>query len=284
MRNGQCPPAGHAGPDRMRSIQSRSGWETRVPGHPSIPHDLRPSRRSSVETPVQTVITSWSTASCLFSHAPTRAPCSSLRARRGRGDVGLCPVAIGHPELRRFSRPPQTPPTPATPTARVPGRRGPARSLSIDEAVQLALQQNLGIQIERLNPQLQDYTIAQALVELHAHRRRRRSTGGSQDSAAQQLPVGRLRRRSPTSNFGFQTQYAQLFPWGTNAAVSFDSDRADHQQHLQLVQPDADRQPRSDGHAAAAAQLPLRHRQAADRSSAARTVKSPTWTCSSRSR
>ena len=36
------------------------------------------------------------------------------------------------------------------------------RSLSVDEAVRLALEQNLGIQIERLNPQIQDIAVAQA--------------------------------------------------------------------------------------------------------------------------
>ena len=36
------------------------------------------------------------------------------------------------------------------------------RRLSMDEAVRLALEQNLGIQIERINPQIQDVGIAQA--------------------------------------------------------------------------------------------------------------------------
>jgi outer membrane protein len=36
------------------------------------------------------------------------------------------------------------------------------RRLSVDEAVRLALEQNLGIQIERLNPQIQDVAVAQA--------------------------------------------------------------------------------------------------------------------------
>jgi len=47
-------------------------------------------------------------------------------------------------------------PTQATATA------GPVRRLSIDEAVNLALEQNLGIRIERINPQIQDVSIAQA--------------------------------------------------------------------------------------------------------------------------
>ena len=33
---------------------------------------------------------------------------------------------------------------------------GPARKMSVDEAVQLALEQNLDVQVERINPQLQD--------------------------------------------------------------------------------------------------------------------------------
>ena len=35
------------------------------------------------------------------------------------------------------------------------------RRLSVDDAVQLALEQNLGIQVERFNPQIQDMRIAQ---------------------------------------------------------------------------------------------------------------------------
>jgi outer membrane protein TolC len=38
----------------------------------------------------------------------------------------------------------------------------PVRRLSIDDAVKLALEQNLGIEIERLNPQIEDVTVAQA--------------------------------------------------------------------------------------------------------------------------
>ena len=45
-----------------------------------------------------------------------------------------------------------------------PAQAPPAavRRLSVDEAVKLALEQNLGIQIERLNPQIQDVAVAQA--------------------------------------------------------------------------------------------------------------------------
>src|SRR5687767_1223013 len=39
---------------------------------------------------------------------------------------------------------------------------GPIRSLSVDEAVSLALAQNLDLQVERLNPQISDVSIALA--------------------------------------------------------------------------------------------------------------------------
>jgi len=39
---------------------------------------------------------------------------------------------------------------------------GPTRRLTIDEAVKLALEHNLGIQIARYNPQAEDLTVAQA--------------------------------------------------------------------------------------------------------------------------
>ena len=124
--------------------------------------------------------------------------------------------------------PPATPSTPATQsgtqTPQSPQAAGPNRSLSIDEAVQLALQQNLGIQSERLNPQLQDYTIAQALSNYTP------IVGGGFNWLKQNSPPSSfLSGGSETitdERFGGQAQYAQLFPWGTNAAVSFDSNRA----------------------------------------------------------
>src|SRR5262249_33942466 len=41
-------------------------------------------------------------------------------------------------------------------------RSGPVRQLTADEAVKLALEQNLGLQIERINPEIQDVSVAQS--------------------------------------------------------------------------------------------------------------------------
>ena len=49
----------------------------------------------------------------------------------------------------------------AAQVASQPDQTGPVRRLSIDEATKLALEQNLGIRIQRLDPQVQDLTVAQ---------------------------------------------------------------------------------------------------------------------------
>ena len=100
---------------------------------------------------------------------------------RGPRDAGPCPAAA-----RGAAAP--TPPPPTTQSPAAPPS-GPERPLSINEAVDLALKQNLGIQIERLNPQLQDYTIAQALANYTP------IFGGGRQlqqpaAAAEQLPLG----------------------------------------------------------------------------------------------
>ena len=56
----------------------------------------------------------------------------------------------------------QTAPPQPAPAQTLTPPPGPVRTLTIDEAVELALRNNLGLQIERLNPQIEEETIAQA--------------------------------------------------------------------------------------------------------------------------
>ena len=109
------------------------------------------------------------------------------------------------------------------PSAQAIEPTGPVRSLSIDEAVQLALQQNLGIQVERLNPQLQDYSIAQALASYTP------IFGGAVNYQHQDQPPSSFLSGADTtitsSNFGGNAQVQKFFTYGTNAVVSWDSSR-----------------------------------------------------------
>jgi len=57
----------------------------------------------------------------------------------------------------------QTPPMPALPSTEPPPQpTGPTKKLSLDDAVQSALEQNLTLQVQRIDPRVQDYAVAQA--------------------------------------------------------------------------------------------------------------------------
>ena len=118
----------------------------------------------------------------------------------------------------------QAPPavTAAQPTA-PPVPTGPVRPLSIDEAVRLALEQNLGVQVERINPQLQDLSIEQARTawrpSLSAG-----VTAQSQDSPPNSFLSGASDKISSPSTGG-NFAIGQLLPWGTSYSVGYDSNR-----------------------------------------------------------
>ena len=144
------------------------------------------------------------------------AACSVLR---------VAPVAApGHATHPPPAAPPAAPPavTAAQPTA-PPVPTGPVRPLSIDEAVRLALEQNLGVQVERINPQLQDLSIEQARTawrpSLSAG-----VTAQSQDSPPNSFLSGASDKISSTSTGG-NFAIGQLLPWGTSYSVGYDSNR-----------------------------------------------------------
>lgn len=74
--------------------------------------------------------------------------------------VCLCGLFLTAGPAAAFGQ--QTPPPPPQAAQAPAAPAGPVKTLSIDEAVELALRNNLGLQIERLNPQIEDEAIAQA--------------------------------------------------------------------------------------------------------------------------
>jgi outer membrane protein len=98
-----------------------------------------------------------------------------------------------------------------------------AKRLSIDEAVRLALEQNLGIQIQRFDPQIQDYGVAQArsfwAPEL--------STNFSRQSQSQASTSSLSGGASSIDNGTFATGVglSQTLPWGTFYTANWNSAR-----------------------------------------------------------
>jgi outer membrane protein TolC len=102
---------------------------------------------------------------------------------------------------------------------------GPSRRLSMDEAVALALEQNLDIQVERLNPQIQDLSIAQARANWTPVFSTTFQTNSSTTPSNSAIAGGETQIVNDTTqnNFGVN----QALPWfGGSYQLSWDASRA----------------------------------------------------------
>jgi outer membrane protein len=97
------------------------------------------------------------------------------------------------------------------------------RRLSVDDAVKLALEQNLGIQIERLNPQIQDVAIAQTRAAW-APTLTSSIDRTSRDNAVTNVFAGG-QNKVTTSNFETSFGIQQILPTGGDYSVSWNGAR-----------------------------------------------------------
>ena len=98
------------------------------------------------------------------------------------------------------------------------------RRLSVDDAVRLAVEQNLGIQIERINPQIQDLTIAQTRAAW-APTLTSNISNTSTDTAVTSVFAG---GQNKVTDGRFETSFgvAQQLPTGANYNVSWNNSRS----------------------------------------------------------
>jgi outer membrane protein TolC len=118
-----------------------------------------------------------------------------------------------------------TPPSQAAPIQEQKGG-GPTRRLTIEEAVKIALEQNLDVQVERINPQL-----AQADVDISRGVWLPQLTGSMQFRNSDQVPnnflSGATAQETLTSrSFSGTTGLEQLFKSGTSLVVGWDAARS----------------------------------------------------------
>lgn len=104
------------------------------------------------------------------------------------------------------------------------GMAGPVRRLSVDEAVKLALEQNLGIRIQRIDPQIQDMGVAQAQSAWAPTF----TTALSRNSQTQQATSALAGGATSIDNGTFSTQVGmnQVLPWGGNYSGTWNNSRA----------------------------------------------------------
>ena len=110
------------------------------------------------------------------------------------------------------------------PAAQAPAA-GSVRQLSMEAAISLALQNNLGLRVERLNPELQDLAIAQARTVWTPN------LTGSLSTASRTSPISGFfsgaTDKLTRDNFGTAVGANQVLPWGANYTVGWDTNRAE---------------------------------------------------------
>lgn len=116
----------------------------------------------------------------------------------------------------------QTVPNPQAPGA---AAQAPAtRRITIDEAVKLALEHNLGVQVARVNPQIQDFSVAQARANWAPTLSSSVATNSSTQAPNSVLAGGTDKITNEQVSGGFGV--TQNLPWGGFYTASWDSFRS----------------------------------------------------------
>jgi outer membrane protein TolC len=98
------------------------------------------------------------------------------------------------------------------------------RRLTADEAVNLALENNLGIRVARIDPQIQDLNIVDARTGWTPSLSTSLQTN-SNDAPNQNFLAGAQGSRTSSDQFASALSLQQVLPWGGNYDVGWDSSR-----------------------------------------------------------
>jgi outer membrane protein TolC len=117
---------------------------------------------------------------------------------------------------------PQQPPPGAPSAAPAPG---PVKRISLDDAVQLALEQNLNLQVQRLDPQVQEQTVRQVRTAWTPLFTTSVVTSNSKSPVSSFLSGA----TDTLTNDSFQAVVSaqQQLPWGGNFAIDWNSSRTE---------------------------------------------------------
>jgi outer membrane protein len=130
--------------------------------------------------------------------------------------IGLIAISIVSVSGSAFAQAPAAPATPAQPA-------GATQPLSLEAAIKLALENNLNLRVEKINPELQDLSIAQARTAWTPNLTSTVRNGRTVSPVTSFLAgaSGQLTRDSLSANVGAN----QLLPWGANYTVLWDLSR-----------------------------------------------------------
>jgi outer membrane protein TolC len=98
------------------------------------------------------------------------------------------------------------------------------RRISADEAVRLALENNLGIQVARINPQIEDLSVAQARAAWTPNFASTFQQNGN-DTPNSSFLTGAQGSKLTTNRFNSNVGIDQTLPWGGSYSVGWDNSR-----------------------------------------------------------
>ena len=112
----------------------------------------------------------------------------------------------------------------------------------MDEAVALAMEQNLGIQIQRFDPQIQDTGISLAQAQWRPNFSTHADAPVA-DAGVDQLARRAARRASTTAPSRPASASTQMLPWGGSYTATWNSPRLHDHEPVQQLQPAAQLEP-----------------------------------------
>ena len=129
-------------------------------------------------------------------------------------------LTVGGTSVSVFAQNGQTVPNPQVPTTPPPA----VRRLTIEEAVKLSLENNLGVHVARIDPQVQDYTVAQARANWAPTLTSNVATNSNTQVPSSVLAGGvdKITNDQFTTGLGVQ----QNLKWGTFYTASWNSSRS----------------------------------------------------------
>ena len=117
----------------------------------------------------------------------------------------------------------QAPAAPA-PAGAPPAEPAATRRLTAEDAVMLAIENNLGIQVARINPLIEDLSVAQARGAWIPSFTTQLQQSGT-DTPNSSILTGAQGSSLTTNRFGSNVGVQQVLPWGGNYSVGWDSAR-----------------------------------------------------------
>ncbi len=127
---------------------------------------------------------------------------------------------------------------PFTFSAQVPTGAGPTVPITIEEAVRFALERNLDIAVQRMNPEIRDIAVANALAIYHPTLTSSLSRSSTTSTPTNQLTLASGGANTVQSSLGYNAALTQNLPWwGSQLSANLTNSRSETNSNNSVFNP-----------------------------------------------